>query len=71
MSLKARLAKLERRGPIGDIAVWCDEESDVAAAIRAMVAAGEIAKTDVGRCVFWTTAAARTGAHEGALAELP
>jgi hypothetical protein len=71
MSIKARLAKLERGSPSDDIPVWCDEESDVAATIRAMVAAGEIAKTDVGRCVFWTIAKARTGAHEGALAELP
>jgi hypothetical protein len=42
MSIKARLAKLERHGMTGGIPVWCDDEADVPATIQAMLAGGEI-----------------------------
>jgi hypothetical protein len=70
MSIKARLAKLERGGPIGDIPVWCDAEAEVPAAIKAMLADGEIIQGQIGRCVFWPMASSRNGAHESALVEL-
>jgi hypothetical protein len=70
MSIKARLAKLERQGSTGDIPVWCDTEADVPATIRGMVADGELSQADIGRCVHWLGANARNGAHEAALAEL-
>jgi hypothetical protein len=70
MSIKARLAKLERGCPIGDIPVWCDSEAEVPATIKAMLADGEITPGEVDRCVFWSKAGSRNGAHESALAEL-
>jgi hypothetical protein len=70
MSIKARLAKLERSGST-DIPVWCDTEAEVPATIEAMLADGEITQSDIGRCVFWSEAGSRNGAHERALVELP
>jgi hypothetical protein len=70
MSIKARLAKLERSGSTADIPVWCDSEAEVPATIKAMLADGEIIQGQIGRCVFWCEAGSRNGAHESALAEL-
>jgi hypothetical protein len=65
-----RLAKLERHGSTGDIPVWCDAEVEVPATIQAMLAEGEIAESDINRCVFWSIVGPRKGAHEQALANL-
>jgi hypothetical protein len=65
-----RIAKLERQGLTGDIPVWCDTEAEVPATIQAMLAEGEIAERDLGRCVFWSLAGLSNGAHEQALASL-
>jgi hypothetical protein len=70
MSIRARLAKLERHGITGDIPVWCDTEMDVPATIQAMLADGEIIQDQIGRCGFWPMASSRNGAHESALVEL-
>jgi hypothetical protein len=70
MSIKARLAKLERSGPATDIPVWCETEAEVPATIKAMLADGEISQGEVRRCVFWAMARADYGAHERALVEL-
>lgn len=70
MSIEARLAKLERGGSTADIPVWCETEAEVPDTIDAMLADGEIAQGEVGRCVFWEKATAPLGAHERALAEL-
>jgi hypothetical protein len=65
----ARLDRIETRlsGGSGDIAVWCDNEGDMAATIDAMIAEGEIAPTDRPRCVHWTKARAAPRSHETAL----
>ena len=68
MSIRARLAKLERHGITGDIPVWCDTERDVPATIQAMLAEGKITESDLSRCVFWARARA-TGLHERGLEE--
>jgi hypothetical protein len=70
MSIKARLAKLERSGSSADIPVWCETEADVPITIEAMLADGEISQGEVRRCVFWERATAPPGAHERALNEL-
>jgi hypothetical protein len=70
MSIKARLAKLERGGSTGDIPVWCDSEAEVPATIEAMLADGEINQGQINRCVFWEKATAPAGAHERTLDEL-
>jgi hypothetical protein len=70
MSIKARLAKLERGGSTVDIPVWCETEAEVPVTIKAMLAEGEISQGEVGRCVFWEKARAPAGAHERALVEL-
>jgi hypothetical protein len=70
MSIKARLAKLERGGSPADIPVWCETEAEVPATIKAMLAEGEISQDEVRHCVFWAMARTGHGAHERALAEL-
>jgi hypothetical protein len=70
MSIKARLAKLERSGSTADIPVWCETEEEVPATIKAMLADGEITQAQIGRCVFWPMASSSNGAHERALDEL-
>ncbi len=70
MSIRARLAKLERDSPIGDIPVWCDSKAELPATIKAMLADGEIIQDRTGQCVFWSEAGSRNGAHERALVEL-
>ena len=70
MSVKARLAKLERTGSTADIPVWCETEAEVPATIKAMLADGEINQGQISRCVFWEKASAPIGAHERALVEL-
>jgi hypothetical protein len=70
MSIKARLARLERGGSTADIPVWCETEDEVPATIEAMLADGEINQAQVSRCVFWEMATAPAGAHERALDEL-
>jgi hypothetical protein len=70
MSIKARLAKLERHGAANDIPVLCDDEADVPLTIQAMLAGGEITQSDVSRSVFWAHAQCPAGKHERSLEEL-
>lgn len=70
MNLSSRLAKLEtRHRTSGQLPVWCDDLSDMPAAIEAMVTEGELRDEDRRRCVHWT-AISETGRHEAALAAL-
>jgi hypothetical protein len=67
-SIDLRLRKLEAHGN-GDIAIWCEEASDVPATVEQMIANGEILEADRPRCVHWTVARI-VGGHERALAAL-
>jgi hypothetical protein len=66
-SIHSRLRKLEAGGT-GEIAIWGDDPSAVAAIVSEMIAEGELREVDRPRCVHWTVA--RLTGHEGALAEL-
>lgn len=67
-SIDLRLRKLEAGGT-GDIAIWCDEASEVPTTIGEMIASGELQEADQPRCVHWTVARI-VGGHERALAGL-
>jgi hypothetical protein len=70
-AIEQRLRRLEAAGNRDQIAVWCEDEADVAATIEAMIAEGEIREADRHRCVHWekvTTCA--PGTHDAALLEL-
>jgi hypothetical protein len=70
MSIKARLARLERSGATAEIPVWCETGAEVPATIEVMLADGEITHGEISRCVFWEMARSGHGSHERALAEL-
>jgi TusA-related sulfurtransferase len=66
-SIDSRLRKLEAGGT-GEIAIWCDDPSAVAATISEMIAERGLREVDRPHCVHWT--AARRSGHERVLAEL-
>ena len=48
-----RLANLEAMTKGNQIPIICEDESDVAATIDAMIAAGELSEADRVLCVYW------------------
>src|SRR5947209_7413048 len=53
IACQRRVAKLETQTKGDQIPIMCERESDVAAAIDAMIAAGDLAEADRVFCVHW------------------
>ena len=53
IACQKRLAKLETQTRGDQIPIICEDESDVAATIDAMIAAGELTEADRILCVYW------------------
>ena len=53
VALEKRLAKLEAKVEGDQIPIFCEHESEIAATIDQMIAAGELAEADRALCVYW------------------
>lgn len=69
-SVDFQLRKLEDRGT-DEIAIWCDEASEVPATVDQMIADGELLEADRPRCVHWQSVKkCAPGTHERRLKQL-